>query len=134
MNRLTDQYAPLLETLEATNGAPDLILELADTWPKRARGWLGRRVIHAHEALWLKRCAFIHTFGMSCAIGVFFLDRNGCVLKVSPSVAPDRLAGCWTADSTIETRAFQPSELESMVSRVRRAIVQAQGSETPKRN
>jgi uncharacterized membrane protein (UPF0127 family) len=52
-----------------------LILE-PSTARERTRGLLGRRVMGPTEALLLRRCRSVHTFGMRFGIDVVLLDRR----------------------------------------------------------
>ena len=85
---------------------PKLTLTHAHTILSRARGLLGHRAIASSTALWLKPCSSVHTFGMQCPIGVFFIDHNGRVIKTITCLKPNRFALCWQATSVVETAPF----------------------------
>jgi uncharacterized membrane protein (UPF0127 family) len=74
----------------------------ASTWLSRAGGLLVRPCLQQGEVLWLTPCNAIHTFGMRYPIAVFFLDQQGRVVDVRPSVMPNRLAWCRRAYSVCE--------------------------------
>jgi uncharacterized membrane protein (UPF0127 family) len=74
----------------------------ASTWLSRAGGLLVRPTLKKGEVLWLTPCNAIHTFGMRYPIAVFFLDQQGQVIKVRPSVIPNRIAYCLSAHSVCE--------------------------------
>ena len=54
----------------------------------RLAGLLGRHHLDPDEGMWFDRCGAIHTMGMSIAIDVVFLDRDGVVLRVDDAVEP----------------------------------------------
>jgi len=83
-------------------------LVLAKTFWQRTVGLLNRRELSPHEALWIRKCNWIHTFFMKFAIDCIFLDEKGSVKKIYHNVQPWRLAGpAWGADSVIEIAAGQ---------------------------
>ena len=61
--------------------------------------------IDAREALLLRRCRSVHTFGMRFAIDVVFLDERARVVGVRHHVAPGRIVRCRRAAAALETRA-----------------------------
>lgn len=61
-----------------------------DLW-HRMKGLLGRRSLSRAEGLLITPCRGVHTFGMSFAIDLIFLDRENVVLAVYPEVPPNRL-------------------------------------------
>jgi uncharacterized membrane protein (UPF0127 family) len=71
----------------------------------RARGWLGLAEAPDQEALWLKPCSAVHTFGMRFELDLVFLDRKQRVLSTRHQVRPFR--ACWHpgACSTVELPA-----------------------------
>ncbi len=111
-----------------------LELTLARGWLARAVGWLIKREIQPCEALWLKPCAAIHTFGMRFALGVFFLDAQDRVIKTVPRLKPFSFAFCFRATSVIETVAFHPQDAAAMVRRLEQALVRRQAPETQRRS
>ena len=80
-------------------------VSVADTAPERMRGLLGRESLAIDEALLLRPCRSIHTFGMRFAIDVLFLDRRGCVVAVHHEVAARRLLFSLRATQTLEMPA-----------------------------
>jgi uncharacterized membrane protein (UPF0127 family) len=80
-------------------------IERADRGPARRRGLLGRRGLDSGQGLWITPCEAVHTFGMSFAIDLIFLDRRNVVRKVQSSVPPWRMAGCLRAHSVLELAA-----------------------------
>lgn len=61
---------------------------LADTWWGRFRGFLGRTPPIEGEGILLSPCASIHTWGMTFALDVVFLDSSGGVLAIREDVKP----------------------------------------------
>ena len=49
-------------------------IHVARSFLQRARGLLGRAPLAADEALLIRPCSSIHTFGMRFAIDVVFID------------------------------------------------------------
>ena len=79
---------------------------VADGFIDRMLGFLNRKYIDLEEALWLPRCASIHTMGMRQPIDVLFLDRENRVVRVLCNVPSNRLAViCRGASSVIELGA-----------------------------
>lgn len=63
----------------------------ADGW-SRLRGLLGRPPLQAGEGLLLRGEKAIHTFGMTFAIDVLFLDRTGRVAHLISAMPPWRIS------------------------------------------
>lgn len=78
---------------------------LADRPLLRMRGLLGRRDLHADEGILLRPAGSIHTHFMRFPIDVVFLDREGRVLDVRPTVRPWRTARRRGAKAVLELRA-----------------------------
>ncbi len=64
---------------------------VARTPVARLRGLLGRAALSPGEGLLLRPCNGIHTLGMRFAIDVLFLDAEGLVIRVEPSLQPGRM-------------------------------------------
>lgn len=75
---------------------------VAGSPPARAVGLLATPDLAADEALWLPRCASVHTAGMRIRIDVALLDGEGRVLRVVRSMAPWRVAGARGARAAVE--------------------------------
>jgi len=90
---------------ERTRKPVALSVEVADSRKTRRRGLLGRDSLPADAGLMLIPCAAVHTAFMRFAIDVVFLDRNGCVVRMAPNLAPWRMAACLRAHSVIELPA-----------------------------
>jgi uncharacterized membrane protein (UPF0127 family) len=56
----------------------------------RLRGLLGRPPLEPGEGMLLRPCRQVHTFFMSFAIDVVFLDRDGVVVALVPDLLPWR--------------------------------------------
>jgi len=102
----------------------ELALVRADTFLAKVFGLLGKRTIAPTHALWLTPCSGIHTFGMRCSIGVFFIDKKGAVVKTIARLKPNRIAFCWQARSVVETAAFANQQTDAMTLAVMRALAQ----------
>ena len=57
---------------------------------ERAQGLLAHASLPSDEGLWFPRGTSIHTFFMRFPIDVAFLDRNGRVIALYPSLVPWR--------------------------------------------
>jgi len=63
-------------------------IALADSWFARLRGMIGRPALEAGEGLLLSPCRSIHMYGMRSSLDVAFLDRDGRVVAIYPSLRP----------------------------------------------
>lgn len=68
-------------------------VRLADTWWLRLRGFLFRPEPRPGEGILLAPCDAVHTWGMTFALDVIFLDGSGQVVRVSESLPPRRMCG-----------------------------------------
>jgi uncharacterized membrane protein (UPF0127 family) len=66
---------------------------VADSWWRRARGFLRRPEPREGEGLLLNPCRAVHMVGMSFSLDVVFVDRHGRVLALYPALAPGRRSG-----------------------------------------
>ena len=71
----------------------------------RRRGLLEHESLEQGTALVIAPSTAVHTFSMRFAIDVAFVARDGRVLKISPSVAPWRIAASWRGFAVIELSA-----------------------------
>ena len=94
------------------SAVPALQVKRADSFRARLFGLLALPRLQPGEALALKPCSSVHTFFMSYPIDVVYVDRDGCVLKVVPALAPWRLSGCWGARTTLELAAGEAERLQ----------------------
>jgi uncharacterized membrane protein (UPF0127 family) len=102
----------------------ELTLVRAETFFARALGFLGKRALLPTQALWLKPCLCVHTFGMRFSIAVFFIDKQGVVIKTIAKLKPNRIALCWRAASVVETAAFANEQTDAMKCAVMRVLAQ----------
>ena len=78
-------------------------LHVADTTWSRMVGLLGRDGLAPDEALYIPRCASIHTFFMKFPIDVVFVNSAMEVTKTVASVGPGRLVFTnWATRHVIE--------------------------------
>ncbi|HZI75561.1 MAG TPA: DUF192 domain-containing protein [Gemmatimonadales bacterium] len=63
-------------------------IRVADGWLGRLRGMLGRPAPKPGEGLLLTPCTSVHMYGMRYPLDVVFLDREGTVVALYPSLAP----------------------------------------------
>lgn len=78
---------------------------VARSFLQRARGLLGRAHLADDEALLLRPCSSVHTFGMCFAIDVVFIDPQGVVVAVREALGPWRVARCRGAAAVLEMAA-----------------------------
>ncbi|HTI33105.1 MAG TPA: DUF192 domain-containing protein [Miltoncostaea sp.] len=78
---------------------------LADRPLRRLVGLLGTPDLRRDEALWIDRCAAVHTALLRAPIGVAFLDAEGRVLRVRDPLPRGRAAACRGARAVVECRA-----------------------------
>jgi hypothetical protein len=74
----------------------------AATFLARLRGLLGRRGLADGEGLLIKSTSSIHTFFMTFALDVAFLDRDFRVVKLVPELRPWRVTFARGARSALE--------------------------------
>jgi uncharacterized membrane protein (UPF0127 family) len=75
--------------------------EVADNAWTRLRGLLGHKPLQPGEGLLLRGEKAIHTIGMGFAIDVLFLDRQGTVRHLIPSMIPLRASPFVSASSDV---------------------------------
>ena len=71
----------------------------------RLVGLLGTPDLRPEEALWIGRCAAVHTAFLRVPIGVAFVDGDGRVLRVVDPLPRGRAAACRDARAVVECRA-----------------------------
>jgi uncharacterized protein len=84
---------------------------LADTFPRRLRGLLGRRDLAPGDGIVLRPEWSIHTFFMRFPIDVVFVDVDQVVRKVVPQLKPWRTATCRGARDVVELAAGECERL-----------------------
>ena len=80
-------------------------VSITETAQERMCGLLGRDTLALGEALLLKRCGSVHTFGMRFAIDVLFLDRRQRVIVIHQNVPRRRMLFSLRATHTLEMSA-----------------------------
>ena len=80
-------------------------VSITQTMMERMRGLLGRDSLPPAEALLLKRCGSVHTFGMRFDIDVLFLDRRDRVVAIHHEVRKRRMLFNLRAAHTLEMAA-----------------------------
>ncbi|ASL46601.1 hypothetical protein bAD24_III04385 [Burkholderia sp. AD24] len=78
---------------------------VAETARERMRGLLGRDHLPTDEALLLKRCGSVHTFGMRFAIDVVFMNRSQRIVAIHHGVPRRRVLLDLRAAQTLEMAA-----------------------------
>lgn len=78
---------------------------LADRSLRRLVGLLGTPDLCGDEALWIDRCAAVHTAFLRAPIGVAFVGGGGRVLRVLDPLPRNRAAACRGARAAVECRA-----------------------------
>jgi len=71
----------------------------------RRRGLLAHESLDESTALIIAPSNAIHTFSMRFPIDVAFVSREGQIVKVSPAVAPWRIAASWRGFAVVELPA-----------------------------
>ncbi len=84
--------------------APLLYAYDACTFFRRLRGLHGVPPLGPTDALIIRPCKAIHTFGLARPIDVIFMDSNGIILKLS-TVIPKRTMLCLKAAVAVEMAA-----------------------------
>ena len=79
----------------------------------RRRGLLEHNSLDEGTALIIAPTNAIHTFSMRFAIDVAFVSRDGQVVKVSPAVAPWRIAASWRGFAVVELPAGALAETDT---------------------
>jgi uncharacterized membrane protein (UPF0127 family) len=64
---------------------------MADNPWQRFMGLMGKRELDADSGLCLRPCSSIHMFFMRMAIDAVFLDKDGVVVRIYPSLRPWRV-------------------------------------------
>ncbi|WP_136513119.1 DUF192 domain-containing protein [Geomonas edaphica] len=66
---------------------------VAGSFFSRLKGLIGKKSLPDGEALWIKPCNSVHTFGMRFPIDVVFLDRDLQVVAVKARLRPNAISG-----------------------------------------
>jgi uncharacterized membrane protein (UPF0127 family) len=78
---------------------------VADRWPRRLKGLLGRSELPREEALLLRPAPAVHTWFMRFPIDTVFLDRQLTVMAIKPDVTPWSAARQKGAHAVLELAA-----------------------------
>jgi uncharacterized membrane protein (UPF0127 family) len=78
---------------------------VADRPLPRLVGLLGTSDLGRDEALWIDRCAAVHTALLRAPIGVAFVDGAGRVVRVVDPLPRNRAVACRGARAAVECRA-----------------------------
>ena len=82
-------------------GAPLLYAYNASTFLRRLKGLHGVPPLGPTDALILKPCRAIHSYGLERPIDVMFMSRTGIILKLQ-TVEPKRVLFCLRAHFVVE--------------------------------
>ncbi|AUL26113.1 hypothetical protein BTL49_08305 [Bordetella holmesii] len=108
--------------------ADRLRLVLACTWPRRLLGLLGRRrALGARSGLLIRPCHAVHSLGMAYPVAVWFIGREGQVLKAR-RLNPWRWALCRGAVTVVETSVGLLDAEDGGICRVEAAVEHCCGS------
>ena len=116
-------------TTDSVMPRPEVRVHELRTFWQRLRGLLGQPAPAQGEAVWLKPCRQVHTWGMAYAIDVVHLDESGRVLAVQ-TLPPWRL-GTYVAQSRsiLELRAGEAERL-GLIATVIPSLLATQGRVT----
>ena len=82
-------------------GAPLLYAYDASSFQQRLRGLHGVPPLGPTDALIIRPCKAIHTFGLNNPIDVIFMNKKGIILKLN-TVGPRSVMFCWRALVAVE--------------------------------
>ncbi len=69
---------------------------------ERMRGLLGSPPLNENEGLLIVPCSSVHTFGMSYAIDLVFLDEQWIIVKTVSALKPWRISASNAASMVVE--------------------------------
>ncbi|MCX7781833.1 MAG: DUF192 domain-containing protein [Negativicutes bacterium] len=78
---------------------------VAATFGQRLKGLLGTRELPRGEALIIRPCRSVHTFGMNYPIDVIFAGADNKIIKTVSDLGPGRIAACFAGSYVIELPA-----------------------------
>ncbi|WP_129128313.1 DUF192 domain-containing protein [Geomonas oryzae] len=82
-----------MRAIDATSGREIASrVAVADTFFSRLKGLLGREELPSGEAMWIRPCRSVHSFGMKFPIDVVFLDRDMRVVAMTKGLRPGRVS------------------------------------------
>lgn len=79
---------------------------------ERMRGLLGSPPLKEDEGLLIVPCSSVHTFGMSYAIDLVFLDKQWTIVKTVKALKPWRIAASNAASMVLELAAGSLDQLQ----------------------
>ena len=79
---------------------------------ERMRGLLGKPPLKENEGLLIVPCSSVHTFGMSYAIDLVFLDKQLTIVKTVSALKPWRMAASNAASMVLELAADSLDQLQ----------------------
>ena len=80
--------------------------ERAESFWARFRGLLGRDGLEPGEGMVFEPCNSIHMIGMRFALDVLHMDKSGKVVRIVPSIKPNRLGPLvWRSHVVVELPA-----------------------------
>ena len=97
--------------IDCATPAGGLRVRVADSFAARALGLLVGAPLEAAEALLIKPCSSIHTFGMGYPIDVAFIDADARIVRIAPHVRPGRVRVVLGASAVLEMRAGAAARL-----------------------
>jgi uncharacterized membrane protein (UPF0127 family) len=74
---------------------------IANSLFKRMKGLLGKKYMLNGEALWIKPCLSVHTFGMKFPVDVAFLNKRNQVIATIRNLQPNRLTKLYLKSSSV---------------------------------
>ena len=81
-------------------------LRVATDFCSRVKGLIGCKQLASGSGIWFPQCNWIHTFFMSVAIDVIYLDRNMKVYRLKKNLKPWKIPfPVFRARSVVETKA-----------------------------
>lgn len=66
-------------------------LETVESMGARTRGLIGHEPLRFGQGMLIRPCRWIHTFGMSFAIDVLYVDKRWRIVAVSENLRPGRI-------------------------------------------
>lgn len=94
-----------MKTINQPRYKSKLKLIIADSFLSRMLGLLGTKRLNKDCGIIIRRCNFIHTFGMQYSLDVIFLDNHLRQLKRVENLKPWRIAYCSKAENVVELNA-----------------------------
>ena len=90
-------------------------VKVADSFFTRLKGLLGTECLPVGQALFIKPCKSVHTFGMRYAIDVIFIDTAYRIVKLIENMPPGKVAAANGAAYVVELPAGTIARTETKV-------------------